>query len=40
MAVLGSLVADGLDPQVDPAQVAARVTEWRADFSGIHYTID
>jgi glycine hydroxymethyltransferase len=40
MAVLGSLVADGLDPQVDPAQVAARVTEWRAGFSGIHYTTD
>ena len=40
MATLGSLIADGLDPQADPGQVAARVTEWRAHFSGIHYTTD
>ncbi len=39
MATLGSLIADGLDPQVDPGRVAARVTEWRAHFSGIYYTL-
>lgn len=40
MTTLGSLIADGLDPDADPARVAAQVTEWRAGFTGIHYTAD
>ncbi len=38
MAVLAGLIADGLARQSDPAQVAAQVTQWRAGFSGVHFT--
>jgi glycine hydroxymethyltransferase len=38
MDELASLVADGLAPDADLAGVAARVTRWRSQFSGVHYT--
>jgi len=40
MEELASLVADGLGPQPDLAAVAARVTDFRARFSGVHFTAD
>ena len=40
MGTLASFIARGLDPAVDPASVAPEVTEWRAQFSGIHFTAD
>jgi glycine hydroxymethyltransferase len=38
MADLASLVADGLESGTDLPAVAARVTEWRSHFSGVHFT--
>ncbi len=38
MGELAGLVADGLDTGVDPAGVAERVTSWRSQFSGVHFT--
>ena len=35
---LASLVAAGLSVDVDPADVATRVTSWRSRFSGVHFT--
>jgi glycine hydroxymethyltransferase len=40
MPHLASLIADGLDPQCDHAALATRVTQWRAQFSGEHFTLD
>jgi len=40
MPALASFIARGLDPAVDPATVAPEVTEWRRQFSGIHFTVD
>jgi glycine hydroxymethyltransferase len=40
MPHLASLIADGLDPQCDHAALATRVTQWRAQFSGVHFTLD
>lgn len=37
MPQLADLLARGLDPDVDPADLAPEVTEWRANFSGIHF---
>lgn len=34
---LAALIADGLD-STDEAAVATRVTEWRSQFSGVHFT--
>lgn len=38
MPALAELVARALDPRTDPAGVAADVTAWRRQFSGIHFT--
>ena len=38
MAELATLIADGLDPDVDPARTAERVTRWRQGFGGVHFT--
>ncbi len=38
MAGLASLIADGLSRELDPAAVAHQVTEWRSQFSGVHFT--
>jgi glycine hydroxymethyltransferase len=35
---LASLIADGLDPDCDRVALAHRVTRWRAQFSGVHFT--
>ncbi len=35
---LASLVAAGLSPDVDPADLASRVTRWRSRFTGVHFT--
>ena len=35
---LASLIADGLDPDCDHVALAHRVTQWRAQFSGVHFT--
>jgi glycine hydroxymethyltransferase len=35
---LASLIADGLDPDRDHLELASRVTQWRAQFSGVHFT--
>lgn len=40
MPHLASLIADGLDQQCDHAALATRVTRWRAQFSGVHFTLD
>ncbi len=38
MGELARLIADGLRDGTDPATVAPRVTEWRSQFSGVHFT--
>ncbi len=38
MDELASLIADGLASDADLSDVAARVTGWRAQFSGVHFT--
>lgn len=40
LPALASFIARGLDPDVDPATVAAEVTHWRTRFSGVHFTAD
>jgi glycine hydroxymethyltransferase len=35
---LASLIADGLDADCDHLALASRVTEWRTQFSGVHFT--
>jgi glycine hydroxymethyltransferase len=40
MPALAGFLARGLDPRTDPATVAPEVTEWRRQFSGIHFTAD
>jgi hypothetical protein len=35
---LASLIDDGLGPNCDHLALASRVTEWRAQFSGVHFT--
>ncbi len=35
---LASLIAGGLTPGADLADLAARVTRWRSRFSGVHFT--
>jgi len=40
MPALASFLARGLDADTDPAAVAPEVTEWRRQFTGIHYTAD
>jgi glycine hydroxymethyltransferase len=40
MPDLANLIARGLDPDVDPNQVAPDLSEWRKQFSGVHFTAD
>lgn len=40
LPALASFIARGLDPALDPANVAAEVTHWRTGFSGVHFTAD
>jgi len=40
MAELAGLIAAGLDLAAEPEQVAAEVSAWRKQFSGVHYTAD
>jgi glycine hydroxymethyltransferase len=35
---LASLIADGLNPDCDHVALAHYVTQWRAQFSGVHFT--
>lgn len=38
MNELASLIAEGLSPEIDHADLATRVTTWRSRFSGVHFT--
>jgi glycine hydroxymethyltransferase len=38
MPELADLIAAGLDPDGRAADVAHRVTAWRSQFSGVHFT--
>ncbi|MEV5967145.1 aminotransferase class I/II-fold pyridoxal phosphate-dependent enzyme [Kribbella sp. NPDC051952] len=40
MRELASFIARGLNPADDPTTVAADVTAWRRQFSGVHFTVD
>jgi glycine hydroxymethyltransferase len=40
MPALARFVARALDPVTDPATVAPEVTEWRAKFRDVHFTVD
>jgi len=40
MAELAGFIAAGLELDADPASVAAEVTAWRKQFSGVHYTAE
>jgi glycine hydroxymethyltransferase len=40
MPELATLIADGLSQDHAPGVVAHRVTEWRQQFSGVHFTAD
>jgi len=40
MADLADLIARGLDLDGDPNEVALDVSDWRQQFSGVHFTVD
>ncbi|HEU5266042.1 MAG TPA: aminotransferase class I/II-fold pyridoxal phosphate-dependent enzyme, partial [Jatrophihabitans sp.] len=40
MPQLAEFLAHALDPACDPARIAADVTAWRGQFTGIHFTAD
>ena len=40
MPALAGFIGRGLEADVDPATVAAEVTAWRRQFSGVHFTVD
>jgi glycine hydroxymethyltransferase len=40
MDQLADFIARSLDSSVDPLEVKREVTEWRKQFSGVHYTVD
>jgi glycine hydroxymethyltransferase len=37
---LADFIARSLDLSVEPSEVKREVTEWRKQFSGVHYTVD
>jgi glycine hydroxymethyltransferase len=37
---LADFIARSLDLSVKPSEVKREVTEWRKQFSGVHYTVD
>jgi glycine hydroxymethyltransferase len=40
MDQLADFIARSLDSSVNPSEVKREVTEWRKQFSGVHYTVD
>jgi glycine hydroxymethyltransferase len=40
MDQLADFIARSLDTSVEPTEVKREVTEWRKQFSGVHYTVD
>jgi glycine hydroxymethyltransferase len=40
MDQLANFIARSLDSSVAPAEIKEEVTEWRKQFSGVHYTVD
>jgi glycine hydroxymethyltransferase len=40
MQDLAGFIARSLDASVDPKSVQREITEWRKQFSGVHYTVD
>jgi glycine hydroxymethyltransferase len=40
MQDLASFIARSLDTNVDPKSIQREITEWRKQFSGVHYTVD
>jgi glycine hydroxymethyltransferase len=40
MQDLAGFIARSLDTNVDPKSIQREVTEWRKQFSGVHYTVD
>ena len=40
MPELAGFISAGLDVDIDPERVAAEVSAWRKQFSGVHYTAD
>jgi glycine hydroxymethyltransferase len=40
MQDLAGFIARSLDASVDPKSIQREITEWRKQFSGVHYTVD
>jgi glycine hydroxymethyltransferase len=40
MQDLAGFIARSLDTSVDPKSIQREITEWRKQFSGVHYTVD
>jgi glycine hydroxymethyltransferase len=40
MPALAAFITRGLDPDLEPADVAKEVSSWRQAFSGVHFTTD
>jgi glycine hydroxymethyltransferase len=40
MQDLAGFIARSLDTSVEPKAVQREITEWRKQFSGVHYTVD
>jgi glycine hydroxymethyltransferase len=40
MQDLAGFIARSLDTNVDPKSIQREITEWRKQFSGVHYTVD
>jgi glycine hydroxymethyltransferase len=40
MQVLAGFIARSLDASVEPKSIQREITEWRKQFSGVHYTVD
>jgi glycine hydroxymethyltransferase len=40
MQALAEFIANSLNPSSNPDEIRKEVTEWRKQFSGVHYTAD
>jgi glycine hydroxymethyltransferase len=40
MSELAELIVEGLTTTSDGSDVMAKVTKWRRQFNGVHYTVD
>jgi len=40
MQELAGFIARSLDTSGEPQSIQREVTEWRKQFSGVHYTVD